>query len=119
MVIKHEFREPIKQTILRVPATPNLVMELGNRHLGICMGNQLRVYSEQLTYLRAMTALGSTICSAAVSQCEGFIVVLSSDSRHCYVQVIDLLTCSSICNSYLPSSGEGGRIVVNPYQKCL
>lgn len=84
------------------------------------MGNQLRIYSHELAYMRSMTALGSAIRSVAVSQCEGFVVVLSCNSEHTFIQVIDLLTCSPVCNSYLTQviSGEV-RLVVNPYQKCL
>ena len=84
------------------------------------MGNQLRIYSHELAYMRSITALGSVIRSVAASYCEGFVVVLSCNSEHTYIQVIDMLTCSPVCNSYLTEVVSGSvRLVVNPYQKCL
>lgn len=118
-LIKHEFKLPIAQTFVRLPATPSLVVQLG-RYIGVAMGNQLRLYSFDLGYIRSMTALGVEIRSASISECEGFAVVLSSDRQHTYIQILDMLTSSAVCNSYLPQVLPGSvRIQVNPFQKCL
>lgn len=104
-LILHYFKQPIHQKIIRLPLYPNFILSIGNnkKYIAVALGNQIRLFSEELVFLRTFSTFGSDAISLCISNCEGYIVVLSSDIKKnkSFIQVLDILTCNTLCSTYL------------------
>lgn len=67
-LILHQFSQPVQQKIVRLPTHPDLVCQLG-KYIGVALGNQIRLYSGNLEYVRGFSVLGEGVASVGVSQC--------------------------------------------------
>lgn len=97
----HFFKEPVEQKVVRLPVHPNIVCSV-SKYIAVGMGNQIRLYSRALEYVRSYASLGESVQSVSVSNCGGFLLVASSSAKSSktYLQVMDIVTCSTLCSTY-------------------
>jgi hypothetical protein len=121
MLILHYFKEPVRQKIVRLPIRPDLVIALGKNHICVALGNQLRLFTASLHHMRSCSTMGDSINSVCLSKCEGYLVVVcSSNSKKMnYIQVIDVVTGSTVCSTYRTRIDGPCRVECNPHQQCL
>jgi hypothetical protein len=120
-LILHYFKQPVEQKIVRLPAYPSFIAELGSNYVAVIIGNQIRMYSNEINYIRAFTGIGESVNSLCLSNCEGYIVIASSSTKanKNYIQVVDIVTSSTLCSTYTDFIPLALTICMNPYQQCL
>lgn len=57
-MILHMFKNPICQKIVHLPTYPECISGLGDKYVGVGVGNQVRLYTNGIQYLRTFISLG-------------------------------------------------------------
>lgn len=94
---------------------------LGEKYVGVGVGNQVRLYTNGIQYLRTFISLGEEVNTFCLSTCEGYILIVSSSAKakKSYIQIFDVLTSSILCSTYCALLPVPVSILINPWQKNL